>query len=336
VEGTNICIIIVKPADGTIRRKELKEAFRINSDGAGFMFNATSDDGSAEVRVYKGWFGFRQYYKNFKTCLEAYPKSTFVLHMRIATSGKKDKDNCHPFLISKDVGFAHNGVMAGLGDTNRSDTREFAEDTLAKLQPGWWDNAEILECVSQCAIASTSKYVLLVSDGSYEIINEHMGHWKLGCWYSNYSYTLPVVTAYSVKGPAINKRTWPVCGNRRDPDEEDYSCRSYSSFDHNSAVTGKATDTDTCIYCHQRMSVTNDDVGLINQWIRLCKACMFLLNDAKEITCPTCNSKTTITHAVLHADGYPCPFCHSDIPQDEIAWQIMSLRAGDDECIHHP
>lgn len=183
--GCTICIIIVRPPGKHLNRTELKEAFRINSDGAGLMYN----DGD-EIHIMKGWFGFRKFYKSFRALELKFPRSTFVIHMRIGTSGERNKANCHPFQVNKRVGFAHNGIMHSLGNKVRSDTKEFVEDVLCKLPDGWWDNKDVLAALSRCAVASGSKFVLLVGTGSYTIINASLGHWKSGCWYSNYSYVV--------------------------------------------------------------------------------------------------------------------------------------------------
>lgn len=182
-------------------RDELKEAFRINDDGAGFMFN---DPVSNKVKVFKGWFGFRRYYKSLRTCERSYPNSTFVIHMRIGTSGSKGAENCHPFLVSDYAGFAHNGVMFGLGDKGRSDTREFVEDTLAKLPDNFWEYTAIRQAIEKCATASGSKFALLIGDGSYFIFNEGAGHWKDGVWFSNSSYKIITIkhTTHTYTGDA--------------------------------------------------------------------------------------------------------------------------------------
>ena len=85
-----MCILIVQPAGEYVSRRHLKEAFRINSDGAGFMFNIPAElnkSGQDVVKIFKGWFGFRQFYKDLRNCERMFPASTFVIHMRIGTSG---------------------------------------------------------------------------------------------------------------------------------------------------------------------------------------------------------------------------------------------------------
>lgn len=185
-----MCIICVIPPGKQVKREELKEAFRINDDGAGLMFNHDN-----KVCVVKGWFAFRKFWKAFKALRHEHPESTFVLHMRIGTSGAKNRDNCHPFQIGASIGFAHNGVMRLLGDKERSDTREFAEDVLCKLPEQWWEQPAIIQAIEKCAITSFSKFVFLFASGGFIILNEKQGNWHDGCWYSNYSYiVLPIVS----------------------------------------------------------------------------------------------------------------------------------------------
>ncbi len=178
-----MCIIIVKPPNTFVSRQELKEAFRVNGDGAGLMYN---DNG--QVKIFKGWFAFRKFYKRLRELERGLRHSTFVIHMRIGTSGERNSENCHPFRISPGLGFVHNGIMRTLGDKVRSDTREFAEDILCHLPDDWLHREEIVKVLERCATESYSKYVFLSGDGTVKIFNESAGHWKGGCWFSNHSY----------------------------------------------------------------------------------------------------------------------------------------------------
>src|SRR3990167_1364494 len=257
-----MCILIVKPPGGKLSRKELKEAFRINDDGAGFMF----DEPQGAVKIYKGWFGFRKYYKAFRCCEALNPQSTFVLHMRIGTSGTRDVANCHPFRVSPGVGFAHNGVMWGLGDKQRSDTREFVEDTLCKLPANFLERDNINETLTQCAKASGSKYVFLLGDGSYFIINEELGHWKGGCWYSNSSYKVL---------RRVNTASLTPSGNNYWPDE--------------SVVA--------CIKC--RRVVGKDEIGVSAGTLRLCVGCLDDHLGVTDIQCTACLQDVLLTRKLL-------------------------------------
>ncbi len=313
-----MCIIIVRPPGGHLKRKELKEAFRINDDGAGFMFDAPGSDGTNEVRVLKGWFGFRKFYKTFRDYEELYPDSTFVLHMRIGTSGLKDAANCHPFSVCKDVGFAHNGVMHLLGDKVRSDTREFVEDVLMKLPHGWWDNEKVIAAITECADKSSSKYVMLVSDGSYYIFNEIMGHWNEGCWYSNSSYKIPTYLLNSKPRSVLFERTYNRLDCRDDDPEDDYDLSNYE----------RAMGKMICICCHKE--VLAEEIGYKRGWIRLCYTCLEEQLGKMLIRCDTCQHKQILTKAMLGSDSNECPFCHSEITTDEISWQIMGTHSWED------
>ena len=288
-----MCIIIVKTPGGKLSRKELKEAFHINDDGAGFMFDTPENT----VKIFKGWFGFRKYYKAVRHCEELYPQSTFVLHMRIGTSGKRDTANCHPFRVSQTMGFAHNGVMWGLGNKERSDTREFVEDTLCKLPENFLDRDDINEAITQCAVASSSKYVFLLGDGSYFIFNEELGHWKDGCWYSNKSYTLPtrIVTPHTAAG------AW----NSHYPDASVYMCIGCNT------VVGK------------------DELGISDGALKLCHGCLDDYLGTSYIQCNVCLHDVPFTRKLLKdaERGHgKCEFCDGDITTEEIAWDLMSYK----------
>jgi len=197
-----MCVIIVKPKEGILTRKHLKEAFRVNSHGAGMMF---ADNG--KLFIHKGFFGFRKFYGQYSKYQRQYPNSTFVLHFRIASSGLINVENCHPFQVQKGAGFCHNGIMSSLADKEHSDTYNFVTKVLNKLPTGFWHTDDINKKIQKCATSSNSKFVLMDYTGRYLIYNEGAGHWRAGCWYSNASYT---ITSY----------TYPQFGTTKDTMEE--------------------------------------------------------------------------------------------------------------------
>jgi hypothetical protein len=307
----NMCLLIVAPDGNRVSRRHLKEAFRINSDGAGFMFDLPSSQnksGQDVVKIFKGWFGFRQFYKDLRTCERAFPTSTFVIHMRIGTSGSKTADNCHPFRVSHDAGFAHNGVMFGLGDNKRSDTREFVEDALCKLPSKFWENKDIMAALDQCATASSSKYVLLLGDGSYFILNEDMGHWYNGCWYSNKSYTLPTTKADEiVPKPVIHAPIHFAAGASVPcpelPGEEETHCNICASL------------------------LTPQTMGFHRWSLKLCNSCLEGMYDVVHIRCEACLMNNRLTRQLLSGRHDACEFCGATISQDDVAWQLITSIA---------
>ncbi len=189
-----MCVIIVKPKGGILTRKTAKEAFRCNSHGAGLMF---ADKG--KLYIHRGFWGFRKFWAVYGQYYRAHPNATFVIHMRIASSGKINVDNCHPFQVQDNAGFCHNGVMSKLADSEHSDTYNFVHKILNKLPPNFWHEEKIISTIEKVADESHSKFVLCDNMGFVRIFNESAGHWRAGCWYSNQSYLIPSYT-FSVLG----------------------------------------------------------------------------------------------------------------------------------------
>lgn len=299
-----MCILIVRPPGKSVSRAHLKESFRINSDGAGFMFN---DPKSDSVRVFKGWFGFRQFYKDLRYCERAYPQSTFVIHMRIGTSGLKDAANCHPFSINEKAGFAHNGILNSLGDKNRSDTREFVEDVLCKLPDNFWNDPHIMSKIDECATAASSKFVLLCNTGTYTIFNESAGHWRDGVWFSNYSYVLPCKVTRIVTPKAKSVASIPTLTN------------SYKSN------VIDILDDGVCALCYSPIS--DNSLGFKRHSLKLCRDCLIHMYDNMQISCGYCNMKMPLTRDLLFGKQETCEYCHGAIDADDVAWQLISAVA---------
>lgn len=179
-----MCIAIFKPADKTVKESYLKESFRYNRDGAGFAYVQ-----NGEVKIDKGHMSYDSFITAYRTALEENKDSPFLIHFRIATLGSKDEVNTHPFPI-KDGALIHNGSMVGTGAKQAdgaSDTSLFASKLYDKLSFSVVNKAK-----SELEDAlSFNKVVLLYKDKSFVILNENLGHWNDGVWYSNRSY-LPV------------------------------------------------------------------------------------------------------------------------------------------------
>ena len=92
-----MCIAIIKnknvqlPSD-TI----LQMCFKNNHDGAGFVVNRNGYN-----YIQKGFFTFKGFYSAFKE-MHIKKEESALIHFRVATHGKVNIQNCHPFPIEKD------------------------------------------------------------------------------------------------------------------------------------------------------------------------------------------------------------------------------------------
>lgn len=178
-----MCLAIYKPAATKPDKEAYRCGFENNTHGAGF---AAATNGG--IIIGKGFFKFKEFWKAF----EPYADCPALIHFRLATHGKKDNDNCHPFAIADNLAMIHNGVLpiCTKEDETKSDTWHYVESILKplhQLHPEFYKH-QAISFLGRCAI-SGSKFVFLRSDGDFGIWNEEDGTWeKDGHWYSNSGY----------------------------------------------------------------------------------------------------------------------------------------------------
>jgi hypothetical protein len=181
-----MCLAIYKPADTAPDWKAYECGFDNNSDSWGF---AVVLDGKLITRYGLGkWEQFREAFEPFSQCQA-------VIHFRLATHGKTDIANCHPFMVSDDIAMIHNGIVSieRNVNTNMSDTWHFCELVCKPMHmrdPDFFLRNEV--SYTQEMAHKGSKFCFLRADGSYAIWNADDGEWeKDGHWYSNTSYERP-------------------------------------------------------------------------------------------------------------------------------------------------
>lgn len=175
-----MCIAIVAPAGNVVDAPTLVTCFNSNPDGAGFAY---IKDGKVELS--KGFFKIGEMVPAYHKIAEKYGQDNpMLIHFRIATEGKVNKANCHPFRI-KGGALIHNGMLwstkQGL-DAEFSDTRSFAQRLHNELR---YDvvKASINELASAI---EWNKLAMLYDNGEYI----RVGKWyeDNGIWYSNEGY----------------------------------------------------------------------------------------------------------------------------------------------------
>ena len=159
-----------------------------------------------ELHIEKGFMDFDSFYKAYKP----HQKKPMAIHFRITTHGETDEENTHPFRVGKNLAFIHNGIISNVDcstDKTRSDTYHFNTKLLSPIYKR--DSRFIYKEHFKDLIRSYighSKLVFLNNKGHHTIVNEKMGVWDEGVWYSNTSYR-----PYKVTQPAVNtnKRIHP-------------------------------------------------------------------------------------------------------------------------------
>lgn len=180
-----MCIIAVKPEGITLPDSIVEGMWNNNSDGAGFMY---ADRG--RVKVVKGLMTLAK----FKKALANHMHRKLVMHFRIRTHGDVMPSLTHPFWVVKNgVAMVHNGIIwdfAKKATNHESDSllfardigRRFGNNTMAALA-----DPQINEGIA--TEIGWSKLVFMDGSGETIFVNEKMGHWKDGVWYSNSGYT---------------------------------------------------------------------------------------------------------------------------------------------------
>lgn len=185
-----MCLAIYKPAGLDIPEKNLKSGFDANNDGCGI---AWAQDG--QIHVEKGLMTWDAFYGIYQGVSE-YP---CLIHFRKATHGKKNDENCHPFIFNNGKhALIHNGVIPiKCTESDYSDTWHFVNKVLDPLiKQGVSVSDQSLSWFVRVSIG-TDKIVVMDGNGAVVIFNEDKGNWedtdgpegKSGkVWYSNYSF----------------------------------------------------------------------------------------------------------------------------------------------------
>ena len=173
-----IAILNTKKA-GRLPKSQIKNSWDNNDMGAGLLWNEKN-----KLNVFKT-YEYDEYISKYNELRDNANVGNIVLHFRIATSGYKGEHNLHPFLTNDKLGFVHNGVIKGLGNKQFSDTYEF-NDMLKKFKHNFLSCEMSKYFISE--YIGYSKLIFLDIDDKYTIINEELGKWTDGNWYSNDSY----------------------------------------------------------------------------------------------------------------------------------------------------
>lgn len=206
-----MCIAILNNS-GKLSRQTIYTCWENNPDGAGFTYWNGN-----ELVVIKELQSKKRFFKLYSQHRDK-SSNPFAVHFRVATCGKIDATNCHPFKVSNKIAFIHNGVIPQLSDykSNFSDTYELNE-LLKGMPEDWLLNQSVIELLSD--YISSSKLVF-IRQNEYSIINEHLGKWDDGNWFSNDTYK-PIqkyryydgekYSNYSFADEYTNVRDWQYC-----------------------------------------------------------------------------------------------------------------------------
>lgn len=189
-----MCVAILVPQKSRkLTRSELTEGWFTNSDGGGMAWV----DADNKIQMFHSMDKDEFINRYFEVHEQYNESSALIVHMRIATSGNVDVTTTHPFRVPMKDGelvFAHNGIITPCNPsksdkTGRSDTMIFRDTVLSELSDSWLDNPDVVYMMEE--YIGWSKLVFLNTSPSLKfewyIVNEEMGDWVDGIWFSNNS-----------------------------------------------------------------------------------------------------------------------------------------------------
>lgn len=212
-----MCLLCVMEPGSTPTREQLLTATDSNPHGYGYAF-MTND----KILTGRG-MDATEMVDRFLRIRKGMPDTWAMFHARFTTHGETSKGNCHPFRVAgnENIVLAHNGVLpidVPKGD-RRSDTRIFAEEYLPEIGVEYLDDPEFRALMESWM--GGSKVAVFSIDPALEsnvyILNEDLGHWSDGIWWSNYGYRK---SAYMGYPKSSYSSAW-------DPDDASLSYRNY-------------------------------------------------------------------------------------------------------------
>lgn len=174
-----MCIIAYCPPNVPLPPPEIRQQmWNRNQDGAGYM---TLKNGKLEAR--KGFMTFA-HFEEFVANLDiAQPR---ILHYRIGTHGSNTPENTHPWPINEHASLVHNGIIPWLADDrNVSDSRRLGE-----YLDGLDYTDHKIRNLLQISLGSNKVVILDDRVQGVTIINERLGEWSEGIWYSNSGFKI--------------------------------------------------------------------------------------------------------------------------------------------------
>lgn len=175
-----MCIAILNAKD-VLTLKTFKTCWSANPDGAGLAYY----DGE-NIQMIKEMKSVKVFYDKYLIIRKQYPNIDIAIHFRIATHGRINVTNCHPFKVNRKTAFIHNGMITHLEKHPEfSDTYLFNESIVKQLPANFIHNTAIIEMLGN--YIGYSKLVIISGENAV-IVNEQLGQWDGGNWYSNSSY----------------------------------------------------------------------------------------------------------------------------------------------------
>jgi predicted glutamine amidotransferase len=230
-----MCMLCVIPPNVIPSREKLENSALNNPHGFGFAIVIPSENRIHAERTMSA----DESINKFLEMRKRHPEGYAMWHARYATHGSQSVDNCHPFRVNKDrkTYLAHNGILPVLeDDSDRSDTRIFAEDVIPAMGGiSALDNDQVWNILED--FTTGSKVCILTVDpiakNQMYLLHEEKGTVdESGVWWSNDScyldYGFASKSKYKYKDAGLSLATTYVEKDSKDWLECDV-CESYIS-----------------------------------------------------------------------------------------------------------
>jgi len=162
----------MKPVGKVIPEEILERSYRLNKDGYGYVALKDGQHDHFKTLILADFKEKVNQYNN--------EESFLIMHCRLSTGGGISTENAHPFHMPKnDLYLFHNGKIKGFAN-DTCDSLEFAkmlDDTVNSMD-------EISGYEELFSLYNESRLLVCDKQGNYVIINEKVGEWKDGIWYS--------------------------------------------------------------------------------------------------------------------------------------------------------
>lgn len=246
-----MCLIIHKPAGKAIPDWVINSAYESNSDGIGIMHSGTM----------RKWAHLDP--ERIKQELQELEDVELAVHFRMATDGRVNKKNAHPFKLKNGAYLMHNGILSKYRtapDAEESDTRRFIREFCNPLIS---KHGSIPRALLEPAITG-NKICIGQRDGT---ISRYGSGWLeyFGCYFSN-TYAWDAPDRWS------DLRDW-ACGlqgnTRKYLPKMDYSIDS-EDFDHDTDTEDfERWSEDTALDLHARIYARLIEVSDLLPWSTL-------------------------------------------------------------------
>lgn len=218
-----MCILIAKKSNvRKMTTQEIKNSASNNPDGFGMSY------------VYKGKMYIHKTFilEDIIKINDELPSDTpIIYHFRIATHGKVNENNCHPFIDKEQgVSFAHNGVLSIENDKQKdwTDSETAFRYIFLPLLKVMDINSNEFECAVNTIIGS-SKFAFLQENGEITTFGNFIN--EDGLLFSNSTYT-------------YDKKQWflPTTKSSYDKYNSDYYDSYYTDYYGDCSYQGAELD----------------------------------------------------------------------------------------------